>query len=118
MKKIISLLLVLASVFTYAQQAASNLSISLQKAIDMGLKNRYDVQAHTYNIAVASNSVNKSKKEWVPDISGSAMARYNPQIQATYIPSGFLSPNPGLVALGAKIVSVFGLDLNQNIFKP
>jgi outer membrane protein len=118
MKKIIPLLLVLASLYTYAQQAASNLSVSLKQAIDVGLKNRYDVQAQKYNVAVANNSISKTKKEWVPDLSGSAMARYNPQIQATYIPGGFFSPNPGLVALGAKSVSVFGLDLNQNIFKP
>jgi len=118
MKKIISLLLVLASLYTYAQQATSNLSVSLKQAIDVGLKNRYDIQTQKYNIAVADNSVSKTKKEWIPDVSGSAMARYNPQIQATYIPGGFFSPNPGLVALGAKSVSVFGLDLNQNIFKP
>jgi len=118
MKKIISLLLILTTFFTYAQQTASNLSVSLKQAIDVGLKNRYDVQAQKYNVAVANNSISKTKKEWVPDVSGSAMARYNPQIQATYIPGGFFSPNPGLVALGAKSVSVFGLDLNQNIFKP
>ena len=118
MKKIISLLLVLTSVFTYAQQTTSNVSLSLKQAIDAGLKNRYDVQAQKYTIAVASNTISKSKKEWIPDVSGSALARYNPQIQATYIPANFFGPNPGLVALGAKSVSVFGLDLNQNIFKP
>ncbi|HXU27895.1 MAG TPA: TolC family protein, partial [Bacteroidia bacterium] len=118
MKKIISLLLILASIFTYAQQTSTNLSVSLKQAIDAGLKNRYDVQAQKYNVAVATNSVSKTKKEWIPDVSGSALARYNPQIQATYIPANFFGPNPGLVALGAKSVSVFGLDLNQNIFKP
>src|SRR6185437_5069 len=119
MKKIISLLLVLTSVFTYAQQTTNNVSVSLKQAIDAGLKNRYDIQAQKYNVAVANNSISKTKKEWIPDVSGSALARYNPQIQATYIPGGFLGPSPpSLVALGAKSVSVFGLDLNQNIFKP
>ncbi|HKC67502.1 MAG TPA: TolC family protein [Bacteroidia bacterium] len=118
MKKVILLLLSVASVFVYAQQPTSNLSISLKQAIDEGLKNRYDIQAQKYNLAVADNSISKTKKEWIPEISGSATARYSPQIQATYIPAGFISPNPALVALGATSISVFGLDLNQNIFKP
>ncbi|HTA61342.1 MAG TPA: TolC family protein [Bacteroidia bacterium] len=118
MKKIILIVLVALSVSAFAQQPESNLSVSLKQAMDAGLKNRYDVQSQKYNLAVANNMVSKSKKEWIPDISGSANARYSPQLQATYIPAGFISSNPALVALGAKSVSVFGLDLNQNIFKP
>ncbi len=117
MKKIISAIFYIISVSLYSQQA-NNLNISLQQAIDLGLKNRYDNQSHKYNLAVADNKLNKSKKEWIPDISGSGNMRYSPQIQATYIPGGFFGPNPSLVALGAKSTSIFGLDLNQNIFKP
>ena len=121
MKRIILIILSVASVLGYAQQAASNLAVGVQQAIDLGLKNRYDVQAHKYNLAVAGNRVSKSKKEWIPDISGSGNVRYSPQLQATYIPGGFFGgPNspPQLVALGAKSTTVFGLDLNQPIFKP
>jgi outer membrane protein TolC len=120
MKKIILILVTVASYIGYAQQQqpASNLIIGVQQAIDLGLKNRYDVQAHKYNIAMADNRVSKSKKEWIPDISGSGNMRYSPQIQATYIPAGFIGSSAALVALGAKSTSVFGLDLNQNIFKP
>ena len=118
MKKIILILLSVASLLGYAQQPAGNLTIGVQQAIDLGLKNRYDIQAHKYNLSIADNQVKKIKKEWIPDISGSGNMRYSPQLQATYIPAGFIAPNAALVALGAKSTSVFGLDLNQPIFKP
>lgn len=119
MKKIIIILLSVIAIAGYAQETTNNLNIGLQQAIDLGLKNRYDVQSHKYNIAIADNKINQSKKEWIPDISGSGNVRYSPQIQGTYIPGGFL---PGysaeIVSLGAHSTSIYGLDLNQNIFKP
>jgi len=118
MKKIVLMLLSVVSVSAYTQQVANDLTVSLQQAIDLGLKNRYDVQANKYNLDIAANRISKSKKEWIPDVSGSGNMRYSPQIQGTYIPGGFFGPNPTLVALGANSVSIFGLDLNQNIFKP
>jgi outer membrane protein TolC len=120
MKKVFLIILSVVSVFGYAQQPTPNLSISLQQAIDVGLKNRYDIQANKYNLSIAGNRISKTKKEWVPDISGSGNIRYNPQLQATLIPGGFLGPSsqPQLLALGAKSASVFGLDLSQNIFRP
>jgi outer membrane protein len=117
MKKVVLLMFYFLSVVLYSQES-NNLNISLKEAIDLGLKNRYDAKANKYNITAAQNRISKSKKEWIPDISGSGNMRYSPQIQATYIPGGFFGPNPGLVSLGAKSTSVFGLDLNQNIFKP
>jgi outer membrane protein TolC len=122
MKKIILIVLSVASFFGYAQQpAGGNLTIGVFQAIDLGLKNRYDIQANKYNLSIADNQVKKIKKEWIPDISGSGNMRYSPQLQSTYIPGGFFGgPNspPQLVALGAKSTSVFGLDLNQPIFRP
>ena len=119
MKKIITLILFVASVSVYAQQQpASNLALGVREAIDMGLKNRYDVQSKKYNLAIADNRISKSKKEWIPDISGSGNMRYSPQIQGTYIPAHFFGPNAEIVALGAKSTAIFGLDLNQNIYRP
>lgn len=100
------------------QQSPAPLSLGLQQAIDLGLKNRYDVQSKQYDIAKANSEVQKSKKEWIPEVSGSGNMRYSPQIQSTYIPGGFFDENPKLVALGANSTAVFGLDLNQPIYKP
>ena len=118
MKKIIIIMLALVSFQGYAQQSTTALKVSLQDAIDLGLKNRYDVQADKYNLMMADNEIGKSKKEWIPEISGSGNVRYSPQLQATYIPGGFFGNEAGLVALGANSSSVFGLDLNQTIYKP
>src|ERR1700712_2112828 len=102
MKKLFFLVLSVLPFASYAQPSADNLKITLQQAIDLGLTNRFDIQANKYNLAIADSRVNKSKKEWVPDITGSGNVRYSPQIQATYIPAGFLGSSAGLVALGAK----------------
>ncbi len=118
MKKLIIIVLAVVSFQGHAQQPTTDLKVSLQEAIDLGLKNRYDIQADNYNLAIADNEIGKSKKEWIPELSGSGNVRYSPQIQSTYIPAGYFGNEAGLVALGAKSSSVFGLDLNQTIYKP
>ncbi len=118
MKKTIIIILSAVSVSTYAQQTAKNLNINLQQAKELGLKNRFDVQANKYNLVIADDKIAKSKAEWIPDLSGGANVRYSSQIQSTFIPAGSFSPQDGLVTLGARNMSVYGLDLNQTIFKP
>lgn len=99
--------------------SAQTLDLSLEQAIALGLKNRYDVQADRYDLNIADNAVQKAKKEWIPEVTGVGNLRYNTQLQSTYIPGGFAGlPEPMLVALGAKNITVFGLDLNQTIYKP
>ncbi len=112
------LILCLLALTGYGQQPSGDLKVSLQQAIDLGLKNRYDIQSGQYNLHIAENEISKSKKEWIPEVSGTGNVRYSPQIQATFIPAGFFGNEPGLVALGANSTSVFGLELNQPIFKP
>ncbi|SFE16417.1 Outer membrane protein TolC [Chitinophaga sp. CF118] len=114
MKKILFILFITLPFLSYAQ-----LPISLQQAMDMSLKNRYDIHANQYNILISGNEISKNKKEWLPDINGSGDIRYNIQFQATYIPAGFGgSDKPSLLALAPKNVTVFGLDLHQNIYNP
>src|SRR6478609_9267533 len=118
MKKLTIIVLAFLSFQGYAQQSTTDVKVSLQEAIDLGLKNRYDVQADKYNLAMADNEISKSKKEWIPEISGTGNLRYSPQIQSTYIPAGYFGNEASLVALGAKSSSVYGLELNQPLFQP
>lgn len=112
MKKILFILLL--PCFSYAQ-----LPVSLQQAMDMSLKNRYDIQANRYTALIAGNEINKHKKDWLPDVEANGDIRYNIQFQATYIPPGFAgSDKPTLLALAPRNVTVFGLDLHQNIINP
>jgi len=118
MKKIIVSILMLIS-FKAFSQANDTMAISLSQAIDLGLKNRFDVKANEYNAVLAANNINKSKKEWIPEISASGNLHYNTQLQATYIPAGFVGlTQPELLAFGAKNATIAGLDLNQVIYKP
>jgi outer membrane protein len=100
-------------------QTAAPIKVSLQQAINMGLANRYDMQANKYNIILADNVFRKSKKEWLPDIGADGTIRYNTQLQATFIPPGFGgSEKPELLALGAKNATILGIELQQPVLQP
>jgi len=118
MKKII--IIVFSGITISANaQAPQKISLSLQQAIDTGLKNRFDIQANQYNILVAQNDISKSKEAWIPDVKAYGDIQYNMQIQSTLIPGGFLgSDKPQLLALGAKNTSILGISLNQPLYQP
>ena len=118
MQKIFLAALISFPLAGFAQQG-KQLRLSLQQALDTGLQNRYDIRAAGYNIALAENALGKSKKIWIPDVNASGNIRYNTQLQATYIPKGFIGlTEPDLLAFGAKNETVFGLDLTETIYKP
>ena len=95
------------------------LKVSLKQAVETGLKNRYDVRSNKYNISIAENAINKSKKEWIPDITGSGNLRYNSQLQERIIPAGILGNSTSMTfSLDTKTNSVYSLDLTQAIYKP
>lgn len=100
-------------------QNSPTINVSLQQAINMGLANRYDMQANKYNITLADNTLQKSKKEWLPDIGADGNIRYNTQLQATFIPPGFGGLDKAeLLALGAKNATVLGMALQQPVLQP
>lgn len=117
-KSILYALLLCGTAASGQEQPSGVITLSIQEAIDTGLKNRYDLQSARYDGVLAHSEVQKSKKEWIPEISGSGNLRYSPQIQATYVPGGFFSEEPMLVALGANSMAIFGLELNQPLYKP
>ncbi|HVI45852.1 MAG TPA: TolC family protein [Chitinophaga sp.] len=118
MKMSLIFLLMMASIAVAAQQISPG-AYSLQQAVDTALKNRYDLQANQYNVLMAVNTIGRAKKEWIPVVTGNGTIRYNAQLQATYIPAGFGGlTEPTLLALGAKSVTILGLDLNQAIYRP
>jgi outer membrane protein TolC len=114
MKRIIAIIGTLFSTASHAQT-----TLTLQQALELGLKNRYDIQANQYDINIAQTNINRSKTAWIPEINAKGEVRYNTRVQATYIPQGFGNlDKPELLALGAKNLTVLGLDLNQPLYKP
>lgn len=118
MKKIIYIILFIALVGKATAQT-DTIKISLAQAIEMGLKNRYDVQSNKLNISMAENAIHKSKNEWIPEVTGSGNVRYNSQLQKRFIPAGVLSnTEPMSFSMDTKTNSVYSLDLTQVIYKP
>ncbi|MEC5145545.1 TolC family protein [Chitinophaga sp. 212800010-3] len=114
MKKIFLIICLAATMNTRAQE-----KLSLQKAISTGLANRYDMQANKYNISISSNTLQKNRKAWIPDIRVDGSVRYNTQLQATFVPAGFGGlDKPKLLALGAKNATIFGVSLDQPVLQP
>lgn len=107
------LFLFIAKVYS---QNSTALSISLAQAFELGVKNRYDIQANKLNVAIAKNTVSKNRKEWLPDISATGNARYNTQLQ-TMVLDGFGGGNQK-ITMGTTNLTYVSLDLTQNIFKP
>src|ERR1044072_3168363 len=117
MKKLITTtLLIIIHVSSFTQTIQK---LTLQEAIKLGLKNRYDLQANRYNVDISRNAVQKEKNEWLPEINAAGDVRYNTQLQSTIIPAGFGgSSKPQSFELGSKNNTSFGLDVSQYIFKP
>lgn len=100
-----------------AQNATKN--VSLNEAFSIALNNRSDIQAMNYNTLVAQNTIDKSKKEWIPEVSAKGGIHYNMLLQGTLIPAGFGGlPEAKILALGAKHITSFGLDINEPLYRP
>lgn len=108
----------LTAIVSQAQNAASTLTLSRSEAVQIGLKNRFDIKANQYNINIAASRIKQSQNNWFPTLSGDGQVQYSPQLRNSVIPGGVL---PGyeqatLVPLTVKNESVFGLNLSQPIF--
>lgn len=92
---------------------------SLEQAMETGIQNRFDIRSREYNMHLSENQIQKSKKAWIPKIEAEGNIQYNTQLSPTYVPKGFAGfDEAGLLSLGAKNQSTFGLALTQPIFKP
>ncbi len=103
-----------------AQQ--EKLKLSLQEAINLGLKNRTEIQTQQLNIRLAENTLKRSKEQWLPTVEGSGNLRYNTQLQESVLPEGaFGGParsGPTRIPFGTKVNTNFSVDATQNLYKP
>lgn len=114
---IITLIFVILTIVAQAQP--DTLRLSVEQAVENGLKNRFDLKASQYNISVAQNQVTEDRKQWLPEISGSGNLTYNTQMEKTVVPAGVLGNDaPMAVSLSTKYNSVYSLSLNQFVFNP
>ncbi len=95
--------------------------LSLQEAIDFGLKNRFELKTQFLNIELAENAVKKSKDQWLPTIDGSGNMRYNTQLQESVLPEGAFGSTvsgPTRIAFGTRVNTNISIEATQNIYKP
>jgi outer membrane protein len=115
---IIALLFI--SFVSNAQQ--ERLKLSLQEAIDLGLKNRIEIQTRRLNVRLAENTVQRNKDQWLPTVEGSGNVRYNTQLQESVLPEGAFGgatgTGPVRIPFGTKVNTTLSLDATQNIYKP
>lgn len=106
--------LLFISMWSYAQTPSTQ-KISLSQAIEIADKNRYDLKANNMDIGIAENKIQKSKNQWLPDISAGTEVRYNTQLQKMVLDFG-----SGIekIDVGTKNLTTYNLDLAQPIFKP
>lgn len=122
MKNVIWITMIVFSIANNANaygNMSDTLTLSLTQAQQLGLKNRYDVKSNSYDVAIAEKEMANKKQGYLPNVRAVGNMQYRPQIQSTLIPSGFAGlTQPQILALGAKSVSTFGLELNQVIYNP
>lgn len=119
MNKLLIALFVFVSLGSHAQNSTEQ-RISIDKAIEIGLQNRNDTKANKLSVDIADNTIAKRRKEWLPNITGTANVKYNTQLQEM-VADGFGGGGTGgsnTITLGTKNQSTFSLDLTQNLFKP
>lgn len=100
----------------FAQNKTFNLS--LKQAIELGMKNRDDIRSARYDVLISENGVERARKEWLPEIEGSADIRYNTKLSKTIVPAGVLgNSGPMAFSLETRTNSVYALNLIQPLYK-
>lgn len=99
-------------------QNTEPIKITLSQALKIGLENRNDVKSNKINIDVANNTIEKKRKEWLPNIEMVSSVKYNTQLEQMIFPSGYDNNEQSSVAIGTKNQTMFALEMTQPIFKP
>jgi outer membrane protein len=105
-----------------ATPAQAQRRLSLNEALELGLKNRYDLQADAVSLALTENSIRKNRNNGLPELTFSGNVRYNTQLQTTVIPEGAFPGSTGngeqRLAFGTRNSTIFALDLTQPLYRP
>jgi outer membrane protein TolC len=91
--------------------------LTLQEAIELGLRASTDIQNQQLNIQLAENTARKTRSEWLPSVEGLTNLRYNTQLQTIVFPEGFGGSNtPVVIQLGTKVYNQASIEAKQTIY--
>lgn len=119
MKKILFFLVFCIQCLFLSAQAQP---ISLQEAIELGWKNRLELQEQALEIDIARRADTKINAQWLPQVDVNADFRYNILLQQNVIPIGMFgipgvpSDETQTVAVGVPFQNQVGLDVKQKMF--
>lgn len=109
--------LLVAPICLYAQTGKP---LSLNEALQYALQNRRDLKIEHLNVQIAENEVKKVNSKNLPQLTSDLDVRYNTQLQTNVLP-GAIFGTPGndrAVQFGTTYNTLWGLNLNQNLFNP
>ena len=100
--------------------AQNSKPLSLYEALQYALQNRKDVKIEHLNVQIAENEIKKVNSKNLPQLTSDLDVRYNTQLQTNVLPGAiFGSPgNDRAVQFGTTYNTLWGLNLNQNLFNP
>jgi outer membrane protein len=118
MKQIVIFFL-LGSMFVYGQ--SNQAMLSLNDAIQRALVNRYDLKIQKTSTKITEKQLSEVGTRSLPQISSDLDVRYNSQLQTNILPGSILGPPNAPnkeVQFGTKYNTLWGLNLNQQLFNP
>lgn len=117
-----NILLVINALLLFNVTSAQTLT--LQEAIELGLKNRSELKTQNLQLQLDQQQDAKIKASWLPQLSAAGDLRYNAILQKSVLPIGEFGI-PGIsqdatttVAFGVPFNTSVGLDATQKIFDP
>jgi len=115
MKKLNILLLF----FLIGQASAfAQTTLTLQQAIEQGLKNRKDLLNQEIALKINENEVQKIGTRTLPKVDASFDARYNAQLQTNVIPAGVFGAEARNVRFGTKFNNLLALNASYDLYNP
>jgi len=113
------LFLLLPSASLYAQSDTSTLELSLDKAIEIGLQQRYELLNQELSIQITQNSREKTQSANLPQVKASIDFRYNLALQTNLLPPGFTgSTDYTPVKFGTPYNTLTAVNVTQNLYNP
>lgn len=117
-----TLAILLSIVIFNSNAQQERLKLTLQDAVDLGLKNRLEIQTQKLNVKLAENTVKRNKDQWLPTIESSGNLRYNTQLQESVLPEGAFGGTTGggsiRIPFGTKVNTTLSIEASQNLYKP
>jgi len=112
-----TILILVQSFSVLGQTDTSTISLSLEKAVDLGLEQRFDIKNQELAVQISRSNLEATQSKNLIQITGSVDMRYNGRLATNIIPAGaFNNPDPIASRFGTKYNTTASLTATQNIY--